>query len=90
MNSIDEEQLVEQMMARQANAMIGRGLKFKGQLRIAHVHHDLDRDIGHLADVHGGDLGLQEPFVDLAGVALKQATLRPHGNGIQQSGQECD
>ena len=39
-------------------------------LRIADVHHDLDRRVRQLAALDVGDLGLEQAVVDVAGVAL--------------------
>src|SRR5690606_27992401 len=54
----------------QTDAMIGYLREIEGQLRIAHVHHDLQSDLGHFAPADLFDFGLDQAVVNAAFVAL--------------------
>ena len=45
---------------------------------VAHVHHDLDGNLGHQAALHFRDFGLQQSVVNKAGVALGAAHCDQH------------
>ena len=45
--------------------------KFKGQLRIAYVHHDFDRRHGHFTGRHFGHLCFEQPVVHVPGIAFR-------------------
>ncbi len=63
----------DELQPRQAHALVGQLAEVEGQLRIADVHRDLDRDLRHFAALHLGHLGFQQPVIDEAGVALRAA-----------------
>eukprot|EP01107_Rhizomastix_libera_P017718 TRINITY_DN8690_c0_g1_i1.p2 TRINITY_DN8690_c0_g1~~TRINITY_DN8690_c0_g1_i1.p2 ORF type:complete len:760 (+),score=-5.99 TRINITY_DN8690_c0_g1_i1:96-2375(+) len=54
----------------QADAGVGQLGELEGQLRVAHVHHDLGLDLGHGAQVAGSDLEVQLAAIDVTGVAF--------------------
>jgi ABC-type amino acid transport substrate-binding protein len=57
---VDADHVVDdELQAGQADAAVGDLGEFEGQLRVAHVHHDLDRDVGQVAGVGGDDLEVQ-------------------------------
>ena len=53
--------------------MVGQLRKVKSQLRVANVHGDLDRNVGHFATLHFGDFGFQKAVVDVTGITLRAA-----------------
>ncbi len=68
---MDADHVVDdELQARQADAAVGDLRELEGELRVAHVHHDLHRDLGQVAHVGGDDLELQLAAVHVAGVAL--------------------
>ena len=60
----------DEFQPRQAHALVGDLAEVKSQLRVAHVHHDLDVDRRHFAALHFSDFGFQQAVIDMAGVAL--------------------
>ena len=68
----------DELQARQAHALVGQLAKVKGELGVAHVHHDLDGNLGHQAALHFRDFGLQQAVVNKAGVALGAAHRHQH------------
>src|SRR5690606_10888290 len=63
---------------READAGIRQLGEIEGEVRIADVHHDLDRDFGQLHVGDFGDFGLKLALIDVAGVALGAA----HGHAL--------
>ena len=63
----------DEFQTRQPHAMVGQLRKVKSQLRVANVHGDLDRNVGHFAALHFGDFGFQKAVVDVTGVSLRAA-----------------
>ena len=55
---------------RQTDALVGQLSELEGQLRVAHVHHDLDRQLGQRVIAQFTDFGLEHAVIDIAGVAL--------------------
>src|SRR5690606_37275861 len=53
------------------DAVVGDLCEVEGELGIAHVHHDLEPDVGHFAPAHLFDLGLDEAVVNAAFVAFR-------------------
>ena len=56
--------------AGEANAIIWNRLEIEGQLGVAYVHSDLDRDLWQVPKLKGGHLCLEQPLVDMSFVAL--------------------
>ena len=75
----------DELQPRQAHAFVGQLAEVKGQLGVAHVHHDLGLDGGHRAALHFGHFGFEQAVIDLARVALgaahrdQRAVLQPLG-----------
>jgi hypothetical protein len=68
---VDADHVVDdELQARQADAGVGDLRELEGELRVAHVHHDLHRNLGQVAHVGGDDLELQLAAIDVTGVAL--------------------
>src|SRR5690606_36305591 len=54
----------------QANTLVGQVGKVEGAVRVADVHHDLERQRRHGIDTVGADIKLQAPGIDHARVAF--------------------
>src|SRR6185437_1141480 len=54
----------------QADAGVRQLAEVERTLRVGHVHHDLQRRLGHVAEIRGDSLELQDALVDRAGVAF--------------------
>src|SRR5690606_23205232 len=63
----------DELQAGQADALVRQLCEVEGALRVAHVHHDLERGRRHVAQVGGADLEVQLAGVDVAGVTLGAA-----------------
>ena len=66
----------DEFQPRQAHTGIGKLTEIKRQLRIAHIHGNLDGDIRHGAALHLGHFGFQQPVIHKTGITLCAA----HGN----------
>ncbi len=60
----------DELQTRQADTGIGQLGEIKGTVRVADVHHDLERQIRHGIDRVGLDVEAQLAFEDITGVAL--------------------
>ncbi len=60
----------DHFQAGQANACVRQHAEVERALGIGHVHHDLQRRLGHVAQVGSDALELQDAFVDRPGVAF--------------------
>jgi hypothetical protein len=68
---MDADHVVDdELQARQSDPRVGGGGEGKGPVRVAHVHHDLDRDVRHMGHLDDLMLEGQGAFVDEAGIAL--------------------
>ena len=59
-----------EFQASQTHTLIGDGLEFKSQLRIADIHHDLHGNIRQGAALDFFNLNFLTAFVDLTGIAF--------------------
>ena len=66
----------DELQAGQTHALVGQLAEVKSQLRVTHIHHDLDVNLGHHAALHFRDLRLQQAVIDKTGIAL----CATHGN----------
>src|SRR5690554_4336344 len=60
----------DELQAGQANAFVRQRLEVKGTIRVAHVHHDLERNVGHGIDGVLTQFEVQRTLVDHTGVAF--------------------
>src|SRR5262249_28051038 len=60
----------DEFQPREADAGVRKLGELEGELRVAHVHGDLDRDARHVAAAAARDLERNEALVDVPGVAL--------------------
>ena len=60
----------DELEPREADARVRHLREVERELRVADVHHDLDRRVRQLAALDVGDLGLEQAVVDVAGVAF--------------------
>ena len=68
---VDADDVVDdELDAGQADAGVGQLGELEGEFRVADVHHDLDRHVGHRRDVAGIDLEIESTAIDVAGVAF--------------------
>ena len=63
----------DEFQPRQAHAVVGQLAEVESQLRVADVHHDLERNLRHLAPLHLGHFGFEQAVVNAAGVAFGAA-----------------
>jgi len=71
---VDADHVVDdELDAGQTDAGVRQLGEFKGQFRVADVHHDLDRDVRHGRDVAGGHFEIEAAAVDVAGIAFRAA-----------------
>src|SRR5690606_16712056 len=68
----------DELEAGQTHAGIGHLGEVEGQLGVAHVHHDLEVDLGHGAAGHFRHFGFQQAVVDVARVAFRAS----HGDQL--------
>src|SRR5690606_24860027 len=60
----------DEFQARKTNAGIGDLSEVEGKLRVAHVHHYLQADIGHLSPAYFFGFGFDQTVIDAAFVSL--------------------
>jgi hypothetical protein len=72
---VDADDVVDdELDARQADAGIGKLGELEGQLRVADVHHDLERQLGQVAEMSlRRHLVVEDAAIDMAGVAFGAA-----------------
>ena len=68
----------DELQPRQTHTGIGQLAEVEGQLRVANVHHDLDRDLRHRAALDLLDLGLEQAVINEPGIALGTADRHQH------------
>ena len=68
---MDADHVVDdELETRETHPLVGDLCELEGELGVAHVHHDLDWNLGQIAHVGGDDLELQLAAVHIAGVAF--------------------
>ncbi len=60
----------DEFQTRQTDTGVGQLGEIEGPVRVADVHHDLERQVGHRIDRVGLDVETQLAFKDVTGVAL--------------------
>ena len=63
----------DHLQPRQADAGVGQLAEVERALRVGHIHHDLQRRLGHRVQIGGDALEGQGAGVDVAGIALGAA-----------------